>query len=276
MNAIADGADKIYADDAFLAQRRYEFSGRRIRLAVRTAITAAAVLAVLFFGGVLTPTETAMPVLQPQAAWASAVQGVEGFGNIHFRLTTPGRTGAAFAVEGWWRRPHDFRLIFGDKLVMTGNAAKRCRYDLQSHQLRMEAPDAPGVELAILGELGPLFGEQSLSGNFIADSRVIASETVTYKGEACLKITVVRLERRFEYIISRLEKDSAKPLVYQVEIYHNVPDSPLLERVEVLGVDIDMPESLFEVTPESGMTVIETPNRVQITPAQATMIAGLF
>ena len=244
------------------SQRQTAYGAGWFRFSRRRAVIVAAAVLMLCVGVLFDGDgdQNAQEFLGTQAAYAAAIQRVANIESIHFRMSTPRLDGQSFAVEGWWRRPHDFRLVFDKGLVMTGNESVHCR--LAQDTLTITQADGPSLEMAILGELGPFFPtEGRLAWDWVAQSKVLSSEKVQYKGEACLKI-MVQIDkndrpRRIEYIINERASAGKAPLIYDVSVYSAGEPAQLRERVEVLAIDRAMPESLFEIAPSEGVKVID-------------------
>ena len=188
--------------------------------------------------------------LAPRQVWAAAIENASQLQSVHFRFTTPS-AGSGSAVEMWWRRPHDYRMVFSNGLVMTGNKQKACVSPVGGRNVRVFDAAGPGLEMAILGELGELFtSDVSFSREWVRDSEVLSSEPIDYKGEGCRRIVAEKDSRYYVYIIdSRAAKTGQKPLLYDVKRYAEADMSTLLSHVEVLEIDVTMPESLFTIEP---------------------------
>lgn len=261
---LADLGDKAAQPFSSTPQATYRTAWPR--LSKRRALLVAAAVLMLSFGVFFDgdSERSGQEFVTPQAAYAAAIEGVANIESIHFRMTTPSLNGEAFSVEGWWRRPHDFRLVFDQGLIMTGNESVRCR--LADDTLTITQADGPSLEMAILGELGPFFPAKGrLAWDWVAQSELLSSEKVQYKGEDCLKIMVhVQKDagsQRIEYIINERASAGKAPLIYDVSVYSAGQPAQLRERVEVLAIDKAMPETLFNIAPSEGLKVIDARRR---------------
>ena len=217
------------------------FFGVKLRFALRIALAAAAVFMIAF--GVLVYVGPEYD--SPQAAWAAAVENAGQVRSVHFRFSTGNSS-----VEMWCRHPQefrDFRAEYSNGLVTTNNHEKHCHYNNKTNILSVRSADEAPLEKYLLGELGKLFMEKSLSGDLISESKLLNSEQVTYKGEQCLKMIAEMKGDRFEYILD--EKD---PLIFEVKRYS--PSGRVKSHMEVLDVDRNMPDSLFIIDPKGKKT----------------------
>jgi len=214
------------------------FSGVRLRSSLRTALAAAAVLAIAF--GIFVHFGSECD--NPQAAWAAAIENAGQVQSVHFRFSTGNSS-----VEMWCRHPQefrDFRVEYSNGIVTTNNYEKHCYYSKKTNLLSIRSANGPPLEKYLLGELGKLFIEKSpFSGDLISESKILHSEKITYKGEQCLKIIAEMKGDRFEYIL-----DKKDPLIFEVKRYG--PSGKVRSHVEVLDVDRNMPDSLFIIVPQ--------------------------
>lgn len=255
---VADRRSPVRRRSSY-AESTYEYAGLRWRLVGRVAAVAAAAM-VMICAGLLMPGSDQAQLLSPQAAYAAAIDNVGSIDSVHFRMITPGRSGGQASLEGWWRRPHDFRMEFDSGSIMTGNDTIRCQ--LSNNELTIRKAEGPSLEMLLLGELGPFFpAEAHLTRAWESDRKLVSSTKVQYKGEACLNIVVEAQGRRYEYIVNEKASEGKTPLIYEVHVYSGGESPRLMQRVEVLGIDREMPESLFRITPGKDMTVIDRRQR---------------
>ncbi len=235
---------------------KVDFRAIKHRRFIRTAMAAAALIIVAV--GVRFNPFVSQQVTNPHTAWATAMEQTGNLNSVHFRLSTPGssaKSGGA-SVEMWWRRPHDFRLEFNNGLVMTGNDSVRCTYNKKSNNLTLMPGGQPGLEMAVLGELGQLFTSNvSLSGKWIADSKQVGEpENIMYQGEKCLKMTYVKDGKRFVYIM-----DAQDPLIYDARMYSGDSDK-LMYHIEILKIDSEIPDAMFGIEKTDDMKVSDKRN----------------
>lgn len=253
---LADLRTGTSVEPVVSSHREAMYEGRYRRLVGRAVAVAAVLMVCLGVFLYENQGDGAERVLSAQVAYAEAMDNVGNIDSVHFRMATPNRKGESFAVEGWWRRPHDFRIVFDDGLIMTGNGEVRCRRN--DDKLTIENAGGPSLEMMILGELGPFFAvQQSLTGQWVSESKLESSKKVEYKGEACLSLAVLYDGKRFEYIVNERASQAAAPLIYEVKVYRGEQPGRLLERVEVLGIDREMPETLFRLEPDEKVEVID-------------------
>jgi outer membrane lipoprotein-sorting protein len=223
--------------------RPFAFTARR---GYRAMIAAAAIIMILF-GSIFFFT-TGPKSASVDAVWASAVDQAERVQSVHLKVSTyTAGTGASQSVEMWWRRPHDFRMEFAhNDLILTGNSLQRCRYTTSDRHLTINKAGAPGLEMAILGEFGDLFGsKQSLTQGWVRNSTLIHKEKINYKGEQCYKLTFEKGARCYECVVN--EKGS---LIYEAKMYDRSNPPVILQKIEILSIDTEMPDSLFVITPQ--------------------------
>lgn len=226
----------------------------------RAVAVAAAVVVALGLLNVLIPNSSnpvdsiVTPVanaVTPQTAWANALQYATEVSSIHMVMTTPRPNGEGSSVEMWWRRPHDFRMKFNTGLVMTGNGEMRCTSDPSRNSLTIHDASAPGLEMAILGEVGEMFASPyTLSSQWMQDAQAVAAEDTFYRGEQCRQITVQRDSGRYEYLI-----DKNTNMIYQGARYSDATGGRVLCWMEVISVDNEMPDSLFYIEPTEGIQI---------------------
>ena len=226
---------------------RVDFARRRFML---RGVAAAAVIAIVLGVFWMGPTEPA--AMTPQMAWATALDQMVRVQSIHFRMSTPSPNGDS-SVEVWWREGHEFRMVFGNGMIMTGNHEQR-RILEPNKSLRIVDDVTPGPEMFVLGELGGLFdSEMSLSKDRHRKSEVIEAERIVYRGEQCLKITTVDQDFRYEYIVD-MQQDAKMPL-YEASFYSRSTPSKLRYRIEVLDINRSFADELFTVEPTPGIKI---------------------
>lgn len=185
----------------------------------------------------------------PANAWASAVEHVQKVESVHFVYTTLGGGKASSSVEMWWQRPGKFRMVFSNGDVHAGDLTHR--YIKPSNgPLRVIKDGNPGPEIAllnVLGELGEAFTREiSLTPDLVSDSQPVSSEPILFKGQPCFKVCSLKGGFLFEYIIDRKQ-----PVIYQVTQYRSTnPENPIA-LAEVLDIDGQLDNRLFEIEPEA-------------------------
>ncbi|MBN1764110.1 MAG: hypothetical protein JW860_02540 [Sedimentisphaerales bacterium] len=223
------------------------FSQTKLHFAFKTSLATAAVLLIGF--GLVFFIQTG--AVNPQKVWAAAKENVAQVQSVHFTMSTPSSNNKT-QLEMWWRRNGDYRMVIGTT-VFTGNQDKCCIYNQDSNTLTIRDADKRGPEMAILGQLGSLFDNNTALPNGHNDnSKILNSEKALYKGEQCFKMVSEFEGDRFEYYLDM--KDS---FIYQVDRYS--PTGKLLSHVEVLDMNKNIPDDLFEVDP-SGKLVIDQRN----------------
>jgi outer membrane lipoprotein-sorting protein len=230
--------------------RRVDFQAaesRSLAFRVRSIIAAAAVLMILC-GSIFLLTGGPSSV-KVDTAWASAVAQAERLQSVYLMVSTYGSGQAApQSVEMWWRRPNDFRMVFAQSgLIVTGNQQERRHYMPANHTLTISKAGEPGLEMAILGEFGDLFGsKQSLTQGWVHSSTLIYKEKMNYKGESCYRLTFEKGTRQYECIVN--EKGS---LIYEAKIFDSRQPEKILQKIEILSIDTEMPDSLFTINPQA-------------------------
>jgi outer membrane lipoprotein-sorting protein len=213
------------------------FASRAFRTAVAVAAAFAILLSVTLIWG---PAGN-----NSRNAWAQAIQNTGQAQTVHFRMFTPGGSAGDSSVEVWWQRPDKFRMEFSNGIIMTADLEKRCVYNQSRNSLTISDSGTPGVEMALLGELGQLCGsDKSLSGRLIDQSRIINSTEMTYKGEKCYQVTSEIDDNRFEYVVAQ---DS--PVLYKVKQYRKANPQRAISYMEVLEIDSKLKEDLFSIDP---------------------------
>ena len=225
---------------------------RHVRLSRAPALTwaLAAAAAIALVLGAATTFFPIAKVVTPNAAWASAIQQAGQVRSVHFVTSTPGRGGGS-SVEFWWRRPHEFRMEFPNGPTIASDGVTHATLKDGSKTLTLRDFEGPGLEMFILGALGePFTSDYSVTKGWIEESRATAAEDIMYKGEPCRKITVERDDQRYEYIVDR-----NSTVIYEGTHYSRSDPSHVLQHMVVLGIDEQLPDSLFTIEPTASTTV---------------------
>ncbi|MCP4711741.1 MAG: hypothetical protein GY869_24240 [Planctomycetes bacterium] len=230
-----------------LDQAQRPTAPRRLYLppAVKRVIAAAACLMILFAG---------MYMLiggdSSQDVYASTINKFSQLQSVHFKMNTLG-SGEDAAIEMWWRRPHDMRMEVSNGTIITNNSDKRCIFNpLDTKQkLRIEegsGGSAPEFSLLSLAGLDWLFTDDLPKLQDGIDKSVIKDyEAITYKGEACRRITCEKDGYLYVYIVDGLTKTEKQAPFYEVNVYGDLEATRLLSHMELLDVDADLPDDLF-------------------------------
>lgn len=213
---------------------------------LKPAMAAAAVFVILFSVMFFNPSG-----VNSQAAWADSVQKIANVTSIHLKAQTNGSE-----VEIWWRRPNESRMLFSNGLVITNNNDGRRICDQKAKTLTIVSPETAQMDMAVLGMFGQLFtSENVLSSSWMKDTTLVKTENISYKGEACQKLTFEGSGHRCEYIL-----EPALHLIYQVSMYNLDDPSKMVYRMEVLDVDRPMATELFTIQPQEGVRVNDRRN----------------
>jgi len=184
-------------------------------------------------------------------ALAGALEQAGRVENVHFTLSTPGSDDNA-KVEVWFRRPSDFRMEFGNGLVMTLNDGVRYIQDASEGAVTVRPDAVPGPELFVLhiGGLGRLFAvtDGSFAQQWMEKSSIVSSELVEYKGERCRKVVCLHEGQRFEYVIADDATEERRAPFYEVKQFSDADGGRLVSHMEVLSVNEPaLPESTFVI-----------------------------
>jgi len=240
MAALENGKIDSGKPATFLTHRAAGVSSFAYRV-LRTAVAVAAVFAI-FLGVALIWGPAGN---DSRNAWAQAIQNTGQAQTVHFRMFTPGGSAGGSSVEVWWQRPNEFRMEFSSGIIMTASQEKRCVYNQSKNSLTISDGGTPGMEMALLGELGQLCGSQSsLSGRLIEQSTLVSSTEMIYKGEKCYQITSEIDNNRFEYVIAQ-----DAPVLYKVKQYRKSSPQRAISYMEVLEIDGKLQEELFTIDP---------------------------
>ncbi len=220
------------------------YNRRRISL-LRSAGFRAALASAAVFAIVIAAIFAFNPAVDNgNAAWAAAIQNASHVESVHMILATPGVNHTESKVELWWKGPGIYRMEFTNGLVITGNGKESCSFDKKTGRLSVHPQAGPGLEMFVLGKLGKLFtSDKAFSAQWIRDNKIISSQKVMYRGEQCRKVTAIKDHKRYEYIIN-----ARASLIYAVKVYSENNPGRLLERMEVLDVNRQMPDSMFVIS----------------------------
>ena len=184
---------------------------------------------------------------QSQEVFAQAINQFNQVQSVHLRMVTPNPNAEA-SVEMWWRRPHDFRMEFGDGTIMAANSENRYELNSQNRKVEISENTGPGFENFILAQLGGFFGEdRTFAQDWIDSSEIIQNEPVVYKGQNCRRIFCHNDNQWYEYVIDTRADGNKQAPFYEVDVYGDAEKNTLLCHIEVLEVDADMPDRLFRI-----------------------------
>ncbi len=162
---------------------------------------------------------------------------ITDFENVHFKMSTMGSS-----VEMWWQKPNNYRMEFSDGTVIANSTASYSIKKKDGSISYKPALETYGPEMMLLGELGEVFPfEFSPTQKLLGTSKVISSEEVMFKGEACMKVQAKNpmLGDIFEYIV-----DKDQPMIYQID---RIRDGKVISHVDVIEIDMVMPDSIFDI-----------------------------
>ncbi len=222
---------------------------------IRSAVAAAAALAILFGAAVLmdnSPVDSTM-------AWANAIDNVDRVQTIHFVYTThPGSAHGSSSIEIWWQRPGNYRMEMSNGVIYSFDGMHRYEYSPKTQKVKIS--DGQGPEVIFLNELGD-FGQMFQSDNnltfsrdMIESSKATQTENVSYKGEKCYKVTSEKSsigsdDRIFEYIVDKKVSQNETPILYEVKQFWDNGDGKMTYKAltEVVKIDGLMSDDLFTV-----------------------------
>ena len=216
----------------------YARSGSRILNLARYLSKTAAVAAIILIAFGLAMFNIGTEQAGPSTVVADNILSkITDFENVHFTMTTMGSS-----VEMWWQRPNSYRMVFSDGTVITSSTSSYSIKKNNGSVSHKPALETHGPEMMLLAELGEVFPfDMSPTQNLMGKSRIASSKETIFKGEACLKVQTENPMHGdiLEYII-----DKDQPMIYQIDRIRN---GKVISHVEVIEIDSEMPESLFEV-----------------------------